>query len=362
MTNKSPVLFFKISLCLVFLISACQHADADGYETVSAIAFQEELTANLVSVEGGIELLNPFHILNMDDQYLVITEVREDDFLHVFTLPDLQFQYSWGQHGRGPDEFMFFPRFINQNEKELHFYDAMLQQMRIFGIGDSTLVNLKENSLFYDGQMGSPLNGVLRLNDSLYTAHYELPDENVTNEFVALQPGRSNPVFTFGYYPETDLEDPDRYFSFNKSNMVKPDGSKFAASYFRYNILKIFNSTGETLIAINVQDSFIDEDPNNGEGDILYRTKGWASDSYLYYLGIYTTSDVFDENPDSTYKPFLEIWNWEGQPLYRANFDRHIHSFTVSEEHGKLYGFSTHDIHHIYEYDVSEIINSIRND
>lgn len=350
---------FNLYLWIVLFIGACQQVDPDGFEPVSALPFQAELTADKISVEGDIELLNPFHILNADDEYLVITEERENDFLHVFNLPDLQFQYSWGQHGRGPDEFMFFPYYTNQKKKELHFYDAVVQQNRVFGIGETTLENIQESSLSYTGQMGSPLNGVLRLNDSLYIADYELPFGNAPHEYIALRPGETDSLFTFGDYPTTDLEDPDRYFHFKKTNVAKPDGSKFAALYFNHNKLKIFSNTGETLKAIKIQDPHLDEDINDGEDSILYRNAGWASDSYLYFLGIYTSSDVFNENGDSTYKPFLEIWDWEGQQLYRANFDRLIHTFTVSEEHGKLYGISKYDPHHIYEYDMSEIIKSL---
>lgn len=353
---------FKLYWWIVVIISSCQNVDPDGFEPVTALPVQDELVAEAISVEGDTELLNPFHILNADDEYLVITEVRENNFVHVFNLPDLQFQYSWGKNGRGPDEFVFFPYFINQKEKELHLYDPILQQNRVYRIRDSTLENLQERSLSYTGQMGQPFNGVLRLNDRLYIADYELPFGNASHEYIALRPGESDSLFTFGDYPTTDLEDPVRYFEFKKTNIAKPDGSRFAALYVNHNKFKIFSSTGETLKAIKIQDPHLEEDRNESENNFLYRYKGWASDSYLYFLGIYTSSDVFNENPDSTYAPFLEIWDWEGQPLYRAHFDRLIHAFTVSEEHGKLYGFSKHDIHHIYEYDMSEIINSIGKD
>lgn len=101
--------------------------------------------------------------------------------------------------------------------------------------------------------------------------------------------------------------------------MVKPDGSKFASTYFHHNILKIFSSTGETLKAIKVRDPHLEKISTDNEADFLYRVAGWASDTHLYFQGINTTSDLFYENPDSTYT-HLEIWDWEGQPLYRANY------------------------------------------
>jgi hypothetical protein len=196
-----------------------------------------------------------------------------------------------------------------------------------------------------------PLNRVRRIRDDLYFADYGSSFENTDKEHIALKPGAEDSLFTFGRYPESDLEGFERYGQFMKENVAKPDGSRFATFYFRYNALKIFTSSGERIIALKVNDPMIEDRLAEVTGDVLIRTTASASDEFIYTVGYYKSREDFS-TPDSSLTSFLEVWNWDGKPVHRASFDRFIDNYTVSEMHQKIYAYNKSDEDTIYEYNL----------
>lgn len=348
----------KVLVCalLFFLILSCQGNEQVDYHAVEALPVSDTLSAGVISLEGQTSWQNPDHILNVNDRYLIISEQRPDNFFHVFKLPELDFLYTWGSQGRGPDEFASPPMWINVSGNELIAHDMALQQQKYYEVTDTTLRKSRNPlSMSYDGQM-DPLNRLRRLNDSVYIADYGLSFENTDDEHIALRPGESDPLFTFGKYPETELEDINRYPAFIKTNIAKPDGSKFAAFYIAHNRFKIYDSNGNLIKAIQVNDPFLSGEPRNDEVELLYRGTAWASDKYLYLIGYNFGGDKIFNDPDPSHNTLVEIWNWDGEPVYRGMFDRLIQKFTVSEKHNKIYAYSALNPYEIFEYDLSDIL------
>jgi hypothetical protein len=310
--------------------------------------------------DWDIEFLNPASIINLNDRYLILNDFRPDNFFHVFSLPGVKYLYSWGKQGRGPDEFLQNPVYIDKNEDELIVFDGMLQTLRYFSVNDTTLIKSREVSLAYEGQV-EPLNRIRRIHDTLYAVDYGSSIQEETNhEHMALEPGEEIPLFTFGEYPNTNLEGFDRYSEFLKTNIAKPDGSRFAAFYIAHNMFKIYNSGGDLLALIEVTDPYLQNVPKNDER-YLYRSTAWASDDYIYLLGLNAEREIIYGDSESPIKTSLEIWDWDGRPVYRAMFDRRIDSFTVSEKHGKIVGFSkmAGGETMLLEYDLTDVLNKI---
>jgi len=59
-------------------------------------------------------------------------------------------------------------------------------------------------------------------------------------------------------------------------------------------------------------------------------------------------------DPDKNRKTTFEVWNWNGEPIYRAHFDKGITNFTLSEEHGRLYGLSASEQDVMFEYEFPQ--------
>lgn len=345
---------------------SCKVDEPEYFVDIEALPFNDTLTVHrTINIEEELALLNPFRILNLNDEYLIISELKSEDFFNVLNIPELKFMYSFGRISSGPEpnEFIATPLYLNKNSDVLIVFEGMSRQLRHISLSDSSLEMIKIETLSYEGQL-DPLNRVRRINDDLYFADYGLSLEDTNNEHIALRPDQNEPLFTFGKFPETDLQGIERYQKYNKENLSKPDGSKFASFYFNLNMFKIYNNRGEEENIVRVEDDYIDDTINSliDSNDYLYRVPAWASENYIYLLGLYASGEQIYDKPNEleSIKTSLEIWDWDGNPVYRAMFDRQINNFTVSETYSKIYAYSNLSEKTIFEYDIESILKTIK--
>lgn len=353
-TNKILSLYFLLT-ALLLMVSCTFTEDEEDIVQVNSRDFSEELKSVEYSFNDEVQLLNPGDIVNIDDRYLVISDSEEEAIFKVFSLPELEFLYTWGKKGRGPDEFEFVPlNEINSSGNRIIMYDISSQMLFSYSVQDTTFSHTGNQSLSYQDQT-NVLSNVTKMHDSLFVADYGMFYEDTNNEHILLQPDKDIPQRTFGNYPLSDLEGPERYFEFMKSTVSSQDAQKIAAFYQNHNRVKLYDYEGEEIANIYVEDEYIKDVDTSNPAPFQYRTVHWASGNYLYVMGIHEYTDVIQENID-TFTPSLEVWNWEGEQVYRAKFDTPIHNFTVSEEHGKIYAYSIHDMDKVFVFDIpSEI-------
>jgi hypothetical protein len=350
-----------IVICVIAsIIYACSFSEKYNVtisgEALEALPIENNVLQGISIPIDNIEaeLLYPLRILNLDDEFLIISDNKPEEIFMVFRIPEVEFLYGWGREGRGPDEFPVTRiREINQREGEVIIFEPISQYLRFYAVKDTGFVRVEEQLLRYEGQLGDPLYQVRRLNDSLYIADYGTSFEDTSYEHIALRPGQELGLFYFGNYPVVDIHNIMRYEEFLKRNVAHPDGSKFAVFYIYHNWIKIYNSQGQEMNSIKIKDSYIDH-----KKQILdffqYRTQPWPTENFIYTLGLNVTREQFSDELESII-PTLEIWDWEGRPVYRARFDRSVNGFTVSEKYGKLYAYSLLSPNEIYEYDLTGI-------
>lgn len=347
---------FAIIVIAAYMLVGCKNYDQDPIKTIPDISTNDTLyVKSIYDLPDTTRLLNPLSLLNIDDQYLVISERISNNFLKVFSIPDLSILYSWGRQGRGPGEFMAPPTDLGPTEDGMFMFDVLAQSLKTFSVTDSTLVVIDEQDLNYKGQV-APLNRISRINEELYFVDYggdnAISTEDENYEHIALQPDNRNPLFTFGTYPESEFKGFEKYAKYIKTNWTKPDGTLFVTAYTSAsNRVKIYDTDGQLQNDIIV--SGIDSVSDENEDDFLFRTIKWASDNYIYFLGLYDSEEkIYNQKPDHTHKTFLEIWDWEGNPILRYSFDRPIINFTVSEQLGKIYGYTLYSDDKLFEYDL----------
>lgn len=364
----SHLITFGVVLFLSFSASCTSTYDKSELENllqVEALPYSSELTSVQYSYEGLTSILNAGEIINVDDRYLVVSDAEEEAIFKVFNLPELNYLYSWGRRGQGPDEYELLPLVdINTTEDKLIVYNLSSRNIYYYSVNDTTFIPDGHQSLSYENESGF-LSKVVRLNDSLFVADYGKFYEQTSHEYIALQPNLQTPRFTFGRFPSSGLTGPERYYQFFKTGVSNEARGEFASFYFYYNRFKVFNYEGEEQVYVHIKDDSIAEVDNltaridtytsGSESSFRYRKAQWASDNYLYALGINEYRDVINENLDS-FRPSLEIWDWNGNQVYRAMFDTTITHFTVSEKHGNIYAYSLLDNNSIYVYDIPEII------
>jgi hypothetical protein len=348
-----PKIFLVASLFIgTFLFYSCEEKDSDIFRVEEAQAFSDTLMpSNVYELDVSESFYNPMLIDNINDEYLLVSEYLKEDFFRVFKLPEVEYLYAWGINGRGPGEFQTTPVHPQVIGDTVIPYDGISRSLKYLAVDDSTLEYVGEKELWHEGQM-QPLNRMFRINDSLYFADHGSGMEDTNAEHIALQPDNKDSLFTFGKYPETELEGFERYSEFMKTSAAKPDGSKFAAFYLNYNQVKIYNSEGRLLNEVEIQDPYIEM-----KEEMRFRSIKEVSDSYIYALGLYESYESIHEESDTDITTSLEVWDWEGHMIYRAKFDRKIHHFTVSEAMGKFYGISYFSMSQIMEYDLSTVLS-----
>ena len=349
-----------ISKFLLILFIGCNtDRPASIHTSVTLSNVDDTLYVNKAhKISGSNELLNPLYILNVNDDYIIITEQLKNNFIKIFSIPNFDISYSWGTFGRGPDEFMTFPTEIGTVNNQVYLFEIVSQKMRFYDVNDSGLILSKDEELLFDGQV-APLNRIRRINEKLYFSDFGTDigtdADETNNEHIALQPNNENPIFTFGLYPETELTGYDRYATYFKTNWVKPNGESFVTTYISgENRIKIYDNNGQLKHSISIQDPTLEKDSLNKGDQFLYRTTAWASNEYIYFLGLYESNEkIYYDNPDPSLRTSIEVWDWEGNLVHRNSFDRFIMNFTVSEKHGKIYGFSPLALDTIFEYNLS---------
>jgi hypothetical protein len=351
MYTKRNIKILSIYLgVLTCFLSCSKSGSEENTIQVNALPYNTELKAAEHSFDAEANIYNPGEITNVDDQYLVVSDAEDDAIFKVFSLPELVFLYAWGSQGQGPDEFEFVPlNEINTVNNELMVYDIGSQSLIFYSVQDTTFVNEGASELSYEGQ-ADILNNIVRLNDRLFAADKGAFYDDTNHEFVVLQPGSDEPEFLFGEYPDSEFTGPEQYFSFRKTGVSSEAIGKFAAFYLYHNQFNIFDHEGNLLIHKQVEDEYT---PGAGmqSDSFRYRLAKWASDNYIYVMGIHEDRENISENIES-FVPSLEIWNWEGEQVYRAMFDKPIQNFTISEEHRKIYAYSVMNSDIIYEFDL----------
>lgn len=341
---------FKI-LILIALSFGCSLKENQNI-IEKALPFEDTLVASeIVALSDNSELLRPFRILNVNDNYLVISELLPVKIFKVFELSSAKFLYIWGKQGRGPNEFRAIPGDIMTSGNDLIIYDPIINKLRTFEVKDSSVIPKKDMILSYKDQL-DPLNRIQRMNDTLFFVDYGTSIEKSNKEHVALKPNEEDTLFTFGEYPDSELKETERYFNFLKTNISKPDGSLFVVFYLYQNVIKIYNTKGDLVREIKIADTYI---PHQQTEDYLYRSAASASEKYIYTLGLNNSSENLYESSDSVHKTSVEIFNWNGNQLYRAKFDRLISGFTISEKHSKIYAYSILEPQKLFIYDLPKL-------
>lgn len=332
--------------------AGCMHENEDFVE--KAPDYENELTASIIKLQEEISILQPGTMTNVNDTYLLISDVEEDEIFKVFRLRNLEYLYSWGKKGRGPDEFQFIPVTIaNTDSSSVNFYDISRKTLRYYILSDTTLVDLGEKSISYEGQQ-NVFTDITMINDSLFVADYGNQENNDDSEFIGLKPNSETPLFMFGDYPSKDLAGFERHFADFKTPVSSPDGQKFGYFYLYHNMFKIFDVENREIKEVEIYDDYL-KDKQIEQGQFQYRSVKWASNDYLYVLGLNESRDVISEQINE-FLTSLEIWTWDGEMIFRAKFDRPIHDFTVSEKGGKIIAYSQLNSSVLYQYDLPDII------
>jgi len=303
------------------------------------------------TIKTTVNILNPKGIGISGDKVLIYDNVQKDLF-KVFKLPNLEHIYSWGNMGRGPDEFTFIDdNYIRCFDNELELVDH--GTLKRFVVNSNCLVIKSTVEL---PTLQNPINNMQKINDSFYIANNIF--EDVEYEHILIDVKSNRITNKFGKYPDDGLnikKGIDNYQIYYKSNISNPDREKFIVFYMYFNKIKIYNGHGNIEKIIILEDKEIDKYKiEHRDDNPLYFGIPYATENYFYVLRLNQTENEIVGNIDN-FKPELLIWDWDGNPIANFKLDKPIIRFAVSEKHKKLYATSVMEEDEIYTFDLMDI-------
>lgn len=325
-----------IAMIAVLLFVMCCNEVAD-YEVANTREVSGSLSLKKVALPDSVEILIPTRFRNINDEFLLISEFqKQKDFLHVFRLPDLHYLYSWGTIGRGPDDLTVQPVYMMSGAANLYVYDSGINSIKKFEVTESDIVEKDVFSMEYD-EMFFLLNNIHRISDSLFFAEYE-PVGTSDFEYMAINPVTSQKKFTFGEYPESELDGRERYNRYVKTSVVNKSGTKFAAFYMRERLFKFVTFNDDYSDIANeefykIHDPYL---PNEIAGH-LGTTYAAAGEEIIVTRTLIDEAEFNSSAISPDEYSFIELWNWNGEQIKRKRVDEKIRFFDISEKYGKIY-------------------------
>ena len=265
-------------------------------------------------------------------QDMLVVYGRTNDTLFSFwSLPECKYLFSAGFKGQGPNDFIELePNFVSTpagfKACELNTYQ--IKEIKVDPTGLFEVI--KSQNIQTDKEWSLNRFLFLENNTFCYT-----PFMGEYEYILIKENGKSEP---FGDYPTHLLQTEEKTLSnYNKMTVASPKGDKFAAFYVYAKALRIFSSGGKLLKEVAIETK---EKQKKETRTMYYTYRPRVTEKHIYAL-------ITENNKD-----FLEIWDWDGNPIIKYALDKRITDFTISERHNKIYALNANKEGVIYTFQL----------
>jgi hypothetical protein len=118
--------------------------------------------------------------------------------------------------------------------------------------------------------------------------------------------------------------------------VAKPDGTKFGKFYLFYKYFRLFDSDGKVVKEVKVNiEPYTDYSFNGDINKFAYYARVAASNDRIYAFCSNYNADHIDEITSE-----LQIWDWDGNPIARYEFDKPPYFCCISLNDMKIYAFN----------------------
>lgn len=330
----------KRNVMLLLILSLLYSCKDGAFERVELLSPQ---WLDGVGKEVSADVYMPSKMLVCGKRMVVLDNTKEDVF-KVFSLPSLDYEYSFGKIGMGPDEFSVIDKeSLNSDGEDLLFMDKMVMKTKNLSdpdspikIGRSVISETKET-----------VNALKRLNDAVYVSNSSMDD--LSSEFQLLDVG-NRVVESCGVFPDWDssLKTPvQKKMAYMKSICVNPKTGKKALFYYHYPVMRLYSSSN----SLERQICFGNDCPHmiNEEDKMIYFTESYATEDYIYVMFVGKSKKEVGTDLEN-FNPQILVLDWDGNLVGNFKLDQPVITFAV--DGNKLYAFSFLDMDKCYVYDL----------
>lgn len=288
-------------------------------------------------------LLHPRGIYCFKD-YLVIIEPKNNPTLSFWNLSDLEYQFSSGFKGGGPNE-LINPRqdYFAKSDSSFFILDSNIE--REINIENKHIRILNNKPIV----IPDAINQMVKVDNDYYITAGSTSGE-----------GKEHLIYTegeysdFGEYPKSELSE-TAIFKFNFKFTAGIIGKDIILDFYKYkNLIRKYSIKGELLEEISLDG--VGKRDNSlvqiSDGTIKpYFTSVFSTNKFIYVL--YNDGVPEKDSKDCTVIRELQLWNWEGDLVNRIKFNIPFNLYTISDSN-KLYAMNSFSPDKIYMYDFNK--------
>lgn len=300
----------------------------------------------------NIHYIDSTKVLNPGGMYcyknfIVMIEDRNNPVFSFWNADNLQYVFSSGFIGNGPNEFIN-PRsdYFSVTDSSFFILDSNIEWEVQTIENDIQIIN-KEPIIIPDA-----INQMVRLNNKKYVMAGNTNGKN--NAEHILYDADIGEYNYFGEYPSKNMSDERKFifdFKFTAGRSDKPCIWDF---YENHNLIRQYSIEGQLLQEIRLRNAPKRRNSDSKSDDLENRPY-WrvlqTTDTHIYTL--FYTGETDDVIYSEGAVPELQEWDWQGNLIRRILFDKKYNRIAVSEN-GKLYAIDTINEfnNQIYSYEL----------
>jgi len=313
--NKKIVL--SMVVCIMLILNSCSNPEKKTSE------FKEitHLKAEMVNLN---EILSPDFMTLKENNLVISSSLSKPAMLFAYSTPSLMFKSDFGNNGHGPNEIPSFPMFCESpGSADLYVWGYSMDKIKKMSIRENGEVEYKEDIILKEYE---PFNDMSIIGDSTFVFY---STDNLTVKKYDLVTGNENTITL----PKDDHR--ETYFYSNRGCIAASE-STLVYSYLFKKQIDIYDLSTLKLIT-SIGDGVEYPKPTPGDfSSVTYHYVGlYAGEKYFYAL--YDGGEMAKGGGRSR---FLEVYDYDGNPIMKYSFDIYPLLFVVDESNRKIYGFN----------------------
>jgi len=273
------------------------------------------------------------------DKLIISSSRSKPSMLYVYSIPLLEFISDFGVQGRGPNEIQLFPMFCESpGSDNLYIWGYSPVTIRKISISENGEIEYKEDIILKGYET---FNNMTIIGDSVFV-YYMIDDLAVKK-------------YNFASRIESSInlpkDDHRQSFFYSNRGLIATNESSLVYSYLFKKQIDIYDlSTLKLKTRIGDGKKYPRPTPGNFSSVTYHYAGLYAGEKYFY------TSYVYDDGKkreEGVSRPrFLEVYDYDGNPIIKYSFDISPILFVVDERNGKIYGFNEEYQDNLLHYNI----------
>ena len=351
-----------LSACFLLGMSSCGKEAARSSSIARCFVKDSCATLSCGKEKLPIDVLYPTDLLAVDT-FLLVFQHHEENMIQVYGTESLKHLGSFLKKGSGPNEVVTFglvSQWYMENGDPKVVIQSYPNYLGILNVREA----LKAGQTMYDRQykFETPLGK--KLYQASHSVYVLDPDHLMMTKDPLRSGVEGNNNFFWEFYDcpgdkvtrQLKYEDFPWMESFLKESFraISPDRSRVAVFYRFFDLVTVADlSSGRVTQFLPEGKSLSPAEVQDVDRRCLYYKMGRCTDDYVFGLYAGGLSVKLEDDPRYKDRNTLRIYDWEGTPLYKYDFDERVRTFAVDEQQRYLYAVTDSDA--IVRYDLKSL-------